>query len=102
VDSQRHDEDPHPRDLLPKLILAGRLTGTLDGLPVSIDASDTGILASLGGLGCLVPLLRSASQVRPLLGQLAAAGIPLTVRLAGLTLPVLPRPHWLVRLFFKA
>ncbi|MDA0254720.1 MAG: hypothetical protein O3A18_07555 [Planctomycetota bacterium] len=49
-----------------------------------------------------MPVLRSASQVRPALDQLTAAGIPLTVRLAGLTLPVLPRPHWLVRLFFKA
>ena len=79
-------------------MVAGRLTGTLDGLPVSITASERGILLAVGGPWGLFPLLRSAGSSRPVLGLLAAAGIPLEVRMAGVTIPVLPRPHWLVRL----
>ncbi len=97
MDSQRHDEDPHPRGRLPKLIVAGRLIGTLNGLPVSINASERGILITLGRLGSLLPLARSAGQMRSTIQLLAAAEVSLAVQLGGVSLSVLPRPHWLIR-----
>jgi len=97
--AQRHDQDSHARRLVPKLIPTGRLTGTLDGLPVEIEASERGITLSLASVRSLIPLSRSARQAGGLLAVLRHAAIPLDVRLfSTVSLQVLPQPHWLVRL----
>ena len=81
---------------IPKLILAGRLTGSLDGRPVVIEADESGLLLN-------VPAFRTAwtarRTVRSLLGVLQTLkryNVPLRLRVAGLvTVELLPRPSTL-------
>ncbi len=102
--SARHTEDSHAGHRhVPKLILAGRLTGTLDGRPVVISADDAGLTLDLSSLRSAWTLRKYVGVGLPFLQLLKAAHIPLTLRLAGgVSVPVLPKAGWLVRLFAPA
>ena len=102
--SARDDEDSHAGHRhVPKLILAGRLTGTLDGRPVVISADDAGVTLDLSSLRSAWTLRNYGSVALPFLQLLKASHIPLTLRLAGaVSVPVLPQAGWLVRLFAPA
>ena len=101
MDSARDDEDSYAGHRhVPKLILAGRLTGTLDGRPVVISADDAGVTLDLSTLRSAWTLRNYGSAALPFLQSLKAAHIPLTLRLAGsVSVPLLPKAGWLVRLF---
>jgi len=101
MDPARHAEDPDKGyRQSPKLILAGRLTGTLDGRPVVISADDTGVTLDLSSLRSAWTLRKSASVVLPFVQSLNASHIPLRLRLfGGLPVAVLPKAGLLVRLF---
>ena len=102
--SARDHEDSHAgHGRKPKLILAGRLTGTFDGRPVVISADGGGVTVDLSTLHSAWTLRNYGSATFPLLQLLKASGIPLTLRLAGsVAVPVLPKAGWLVRLFAPA
>jgi hypothetical protein len=102
--SARDDEDSHAgRRHVPKLILAGRLTGTFDGRPVVISADGGEVTVDMSTLRSAWTLRNYGSAALPLLQFLKASRIPLTLRLAGsVSVPVLPRAGWLVRLFAPA
>ena len=99
--SARNVEDSHAGHRhVPKLILAGRLTGTVDGRPVVISADDAGVTIDLANLRSAWTLRNYGSVGLPFLQLLKASHIPLTLRLAGsVSVPVLPKAGWLVRLF---
>ena len=75
--AQRHREDPHPRrGPNPKLTLAGRLDGFVNGRPVSLIADGDTITLEPGGLRTLFVLLRlrrswryAAGSLRQVLGR---------------------------------
>ena len=102
--SPRDAEDSHARHgYVPKLILAGRLTGTVDGRPVVISADDAGVTLDLSSLRSAWKLRNYGSAAFPVLQLLKASRIPLTLRVAGaLSVPVLPKAGLLVRLFAPA
>jgi len=101
MDSARNDEDSHAGHRhVPKLILAGRLTGTFDGRPVVISADDAGVTLDLSTLRSAWTLRNYGRALLPFLQLLKASRTPLTLRLAGaVSVPVLPKAGWLVRLF---
>jgi len=81
-------------------MLAGRLTGTLDGRPVVIDADDSGLLVSMPSLGAAWAARRSVGSLLPVLQALDRGGVRLRTRVAGLvTVDLLPRPSGLAKLF---
>jgi hypothetical protein len=81
-------------------MLAGRLTGTLDGRPVVIDADDSGLLVSMPSLGSAWAARRSVGSLLPVLKALERGGVRLRTRIAGLvTVDLLPQPSGLARLF---
>ena len=96
----RDHEDPDERHgYVPKLILAGRLTGTLDGRPVVIEAGDTGLLVSFPAVQSAWAARRTADSLVPVLRMLKRNGIAVRLRLAGLvTVDLLPTPSGVVRL----
>jgi len=100
VGASRHAQDPHPRHgYVPKLILAGRLTGTVDGRPVVIDADDSGLTLSVAGFGSAWRLRSFAASFLPALRVLQRGGVAVRFNVAGLvSLNVLPAPGPLVRL----
>ena len=100
----RNDEDPNAGyRYSPKLILAGRLTGTLDGRPVVISADGGGITVDIAMLRTAWTLRNYGSVASPILQFLKASRIPLTLRLAGsVSVPILPQAGWLVRFFAPA
>lgn len=79
--------------------MTGRLTGSLDGLPVEITAAEgQGLTLRLISLRSLASLLRCRRQFAGIARPLAATGLPVTLELAGqIRVPVSPRPPWLVR-----
>ena len=99
--SARDVEDSHTGHRhIPKLILAGRLTGTLDGYPVVISADGGEVTVDMPTLRSAWTMRNYGSAALPLLKLLKASRIPLTLRLAGsVSVPVLPKAGWLVRLF---
>ena len=102
--SARDDEDSHAGHRhVPKLILAGRLTGSLDGRPVVISAEDGQVTVDMSTLRSAWTLRKYGNAALPLLQVLKASSIPLTLRLAGsVSVPVLPKAGWFVRLFAPA
>ena len=96
-----NDENPDEgHGYVPKLIVAGRLTGTVDGRPVVIDADDSGLVVTAVTLRTAWASSRSVGSLLPVLGILKRHGIPLRLSIAGLvTLEVLPRPSALARIF---
>lgn len=98
--SARDDEDPHSGHRhVPKLILAGRLTGTFDGRPVVISADDAGVVLDVPTLYSGWRLRTYSNAALPVLKGLNALHIPLTIRVAGVSVPLLPKSGLLVRLF---
>ena len=94
------DKDPHSgHRQVPKLILAGRLTGTCDGRPVVISADDAGVVLDVSTLYSGWRLRKYSNAVLPLLKGLNEVHIPLTIRVAGVSVPLLPKSGMLVRLF---
>ena len=102
--SARDDEDSNAGHRhVPKLILAGRLTGTLDGRPVVISADKSGLTLDVSSLYSGWQLRKYSSAVLPVLKWLNALHIPLTMRVAGaVAVPVLQKAGLLVRLFAPA
>lgn len=102
--SARDDENPDERHgYVPKLILAGRLTGTLDGRPVVISADDAGLTLELSTLRSAWTLRNYGGAAVPVLQLLKASHTPVTLRLAGsVKVPILPKAGLLVRLFAPA
>jgi hypothetical protein len=79
--------------------LAGRLAGTFDGRPVVISADEAGVFLDVSTLYSGWQLRKYSSSVLPVLGWLNASHVPLTVRVAGVSVPVLPKSGLLVRFF---
>jgi len=104
MDSARDDEDSHAGHRhVPKLILAGRLTGTFDGHPVVISADGGEVTVDISTLRSAWTLRNYGSAALPVLQFLKASRIPLTLRLANsVSVPILPKAGWLVRLFAPA
>lgn len=96
----RHDEDPYQRHgLVPKLIMAGRLAGTLDGRPVVIDADDAGITLRLGSLGAAWSAWKGARSSRGVFALLRRSNVAVRVTIArSVTLELLPRPSAVARM----
>jgi hypothetical protein len=102
--SPRDAEDSHAgHGYVPKLILAGRLTGTVDGRSVVISADDAGVTLDLSSFRSAWTLRNYGSAALPFLQLLKVSHIPLTLRVAGaLSVPLLPKAGLLVRLFAPA
>ncbi len=71
---ERHDEDPHegPRRP-PKLMLVGRLEGTLDGRPWSLVAEEGDLALTVAGLTSLLSVRRALRQRHRLLSPLISS-----------------------------
>lgn len=101
---ERHREDPHPRPgHNPKLTLAGRLDGSVNGRPLCLVADGDGITIVPGGVGTLLTLFRMRRSFRsvagPLWAVLARANVRLDVRVGWLgRVRVLPDPPLVFRL----
>ena len=93
-------EDPHPgHGFVPKLIVAGRLRGTVDGRPVVIDADESGFVVSFATLSTAWASRRSAPALLPVLAVARRCHVPVRLHVAGLvSLEVLPRPSRIVRM----
>jgi hypothetical protein len=83
VDSARDHENPN-EGYAPKLILAGRLTGTLDGRPVVIEAGESGLLLSMSTLRAAWVARRTLEPLLPVLQTLKRFQVPLRLRVAGI------------------
>jgi len=82
----------------PKRILTGRLSGSLDGRPVEIDATAAGITLKVGSFRSLWKL-RRLEAAAPVVRLLSQQAIPLRLSVAGLgSVELLPVPSLLVRL----
>jgi hypothetical protein len=101
VGSARDDEDSHEGHRhVPKLILAGRLTGTLDGRPVVIEAGESGLLLSMSAFQTAWAARGTLGPVLPLLQALKTLNVPLRLRIAGImSLELLPNPSAVAKLF---
>ena len=94
------DKDSHSgHRYVPKLILAGRLTGTFDGRPVVISADEAGVVLDVSSLYSGWRLRTYSNAALPILKGLNGLHIPLTIRVAGVSVPLLPKSGLLVRLF---
>jgi hypothetical protein len=101
VGAARDHENPHEgHGYVPKLILAGRLTGTLDGRPVVIEAGESGLLMSLSAFQTAWAARRTLEPVLPVLQTLKQLNVPLRLRIAGLvSVELLPNVSTLAKLF---
>jgi hypothetical protein len=83
----------------PKLTMAGRLDGEVDGRPVSLSAERQTLVFSAKSVRTLLTLRRSwRSMVEPLRALLTRSDVRLLVRVGWLgSLEVLPHPSYLVR-----
>ena len=79
--------------------MTGRLTGSIDGLPVEITAEESeGICLRLSSVRSVFPLLRCRRQVLGLLPTVRAVGLPLRVAVGGLATGRLsPDPDWVAK-----
>ena len=94
-----HDEDSDERRRnAPKLILAGRLVGSVDGRPVVIEAADGGLLLTAATFRTAWSMSRLANALFPLLLALRNAGVPLRLDVAGMVVVnLVPTPSLLAR-----
>ena len=94
-------KDPHAgHGNAPKLILAGRLVGALNGRPVVIDADGSGLAVAFASFRQAWPSRRSLKSLLPILGVLKRHGIAVRVKIKGLvSLELLPKPSNLARFF---
>ena len=97
----RDHENPDERHgYVPKLILAGRLTGTLDGRPVVIEAGESGLLLSMSAVQSAWAARRTVSSLLPVLQTLKRVQVPLRLRIAGIvSVELLPNTSTLAKLF---
>lgn len=79
-----HENPDEGHRYVPKLILAGRLTGTLDGRPVVIEADDSGLVLSFAAFRTAWAARKTTVALAPALHWLRRAHVPLRVRVAGL------------------
>jgi hypothetical protein len=80
-------------------MMAGRLTGTLDGRPVVIEADDSGLTLTSTTFGTAWRARRSAESLLPMLGVLKRCGVPVRLSIMGVvSVAVLPRPSMLAKL----
>ncbi|NCX99698.1 MAG: hypothetical protein EBX35_14275 [Planctomycetia bacterium] len=80
-------------------MMAGRLTGTLDGRPVVIEADGRGLTLVAATLRTAWATRSLLDAVLPALRVLKTLGVPLRVSVAGIvTVAVLPSPSLLARL----
>jgi hypothetical protein len=98
-----HENQDKGHGYVPKLILAGRLTGTLDGRPVVIEAGESGLLLSMSAFQTAWAARHTLGPVLPLLQALKNFNVPLRLRIAGLvSVELLPNPSTLAKLFSPA
>jgi hypothetical protein len=98
---ERDAEDPHQGSgAKPKLSLAGRLDGYVDGWPVSLFAENRDLTLIAGKFRALLALRRSwRTGFRPLSELLQAADIRVLLRLWWFgKMEVFPRSNFLLRL----
>ena len=97
-------ENPHEgHGYFPKLILAGRLEGTLDGRPVVIEAGESGLLVSTSAFRTAWAARRTVGPLVPLLQALKRFKVPLKIRIVGIvSVELLPNPSTLARLLAPA
>ena len=87
----------------PKLILAGRLTGTLDGRPVVIEAGESGLLVIFPAFQSVWAARRMSGSLIPAFQMLKRFDIALSLRVAELvTFELLPQPSGVIRLLAPA
>lgn len=81
------------------MILAGRLTGTLDGRPVVIDADERGVVVSFASVASAWAARRSAPTLVPVLAAARRCSVAMRLNVAGIvSLEVLPRPSRVVQM----
>lgn len=69
--AERHRQDPHPRSgHSPKLTVAGRLDGFVNGRPMSIVAEDHQVTIVPGEFGALLELYKIRRSWRSVVGPL--------------------------------
>jgi len=91
--ARHHENQDEGHGYVPKLILAGRLTGTLKGRPVVIEADESGLLVSMPALQTAWSARQSAGSLLPVLHALKRFTVPLRLRIAGIiSVEVLPSP----------
>ena len=99
--SERDDEDPHRgRGATPKLRLAGRIDGMVDGRPVSLVAERQDLVLTVERWRTLLTIRRSSrSLIQALREFLTRSDIRLFVRIRWLgQVEVHPNPSYLVRM----
>jgi len=80
-------------------MMAGRLTGSVDGRPVVGEADASGLVVSVARFQAAWTLRRSVRSLLPGLEILKRSGVPVRLSVAGMvSLEVLPRPSAFVRL----
>jgi hypothetical protein len=94
-------EDPHRgRGAIPKLRLAGRIDGVVDGRPVSLVAERQDLVLTVRHWRMLLAIRRnSRSLIEPLRAFLTRSGIRLFVRIRRLG-RVEAHPTFLLRMLF--
>jgi len=104
VGAARSHENPYEgHRYFPKLILAGRLTGTLDGRPVVIEAGESGLLVSASAFRTAWAARRTVGPLVPLLQTLKRLNVPLRMRIAGIvSVELLPNTSTLAKLVAPA
>lgn len=81
-----------------RLIVEGRLDGTLDGRPVTITADEKGICLTVDSVGSAWRLRRQLPSFGGVFAELQRGQVPVRLRIGTLgELPVLPRPNWIPR-----
>jgi hypothetical protein len=99
--SERDHEDPHRGcRSTPKLRLAGRIDGKVDGRPVSLVAERQGLVFTVRRWRTLLTIRRSSlSLIEPLRAFFSQSDIRLFVRIRWLgRVEVHPNPSFLIRL----
>lgn len=95
-----HENPNEGHGYVPKLMLAGRLTGTLNGRPVVIEANESGLLLSFAAFRTAWTARKSAVSVLPALRWLRYAQVPLRLRVAGLlSVELLPNTSAVAKFF---
>ena len=80
-------------------MLAGRLTGTLNGRPVVIDADERGLAVRFSSFRSIWVASRTAVRWMPLMRGLGRLQVGVRVSIGGLmTLEVLPNPSRLAKM----
>lgn len=101
MEAQRVDDDNDQRQVVPKLIVTGRLSGTLDGRPVEILGERGGMTLVTPGLFATIRMRRSLQAgSRNLLRGASIVPLPIRLRMGNLaTWDVAPSTHPLLRPF---